>query len=123
VPALILDEDGIITLSSAIPEYLEEAYSAQSPEKSFRLLRAGRGGLDCHTGGQGLASVEALIDDGFCFGPEPMLVDVCRLPQLCAARRFGVPLEAYPRILRVEKVAGEHPAFLRAHPSNQPDAE
>ena len=74
--------------------------------------------------GQGLAAVEALIgDDGFCFGPEPMLVDVCRLPQLCAARRFGVPLEAYPRILRVEKVAGEHPAFLRAHPANQPDAE
>jgi glutathione S-transferase len=74
--------------------------------------------------GQGLDSVEALIgDDGFCFGPEPMLVDVCRLPQLCAARRFGVPLEAYPRILRVEKVAGEHPAFLSAHPTNQPDAE
>ncbi|WP_311924638.1 glutathione S-transferase N-terminal domain-containing protein [Microvirga sp. 3-52] len=53
VPALILVEDGIITQSSAILEYLEEAYSAQSPEKSFRLLRTGRGGLDCHTGGAG----------------------------------------------------------------------
>jgi maleylacetoacetate isomerase/maleylpyruvate isomerase len=74
--------------------------------------------------GQGLSAVEAHIgDDGFCFGPEPMLVDVFLLPQLCAARRFDVPLEAYPRILRVEKVAGEHPAFLKARPAIQPDAE
>ena len=51
------------------------------------------------------------------------MADVFLLPQLYAARRFAVPLEAYPRILRVEKVAGEHPAFLTAHPANQRDAE
>jgi maleylacetoacetate isomerase len=74
--------------------------------------------------GQGLSAVEVLIgDEGFCFGPEPTLADVFLLPQLYAARRFAVPLEAFPRILRVEKVAGEHPAFLSAHPGNQPDAE
>jgi len=74
--------------------------------------------------GQGLSAVETLIEDeGFCFGPEPSLADVYLLPQLYAARRFAVPLEAYPRILRVERRAGEHPAFLSAHPSAQPDAE
>ena len=74
--------------------------------------------------GQGLSAVEGLIDDkDFCFGPEPTLADVYLLPQLYAARRFAVPLEAFPRILRVEKVAGEHPAFLSAHPANQLDAE
>jgi maleylacetoacetate isomerase/maleylpyruvate isomerase len=74
--------------------------------------------------GQGLSAVEALIgDEGFCFGQEPTLADVYLLPQLYAARRFAVPLEAFPRILRVEKLAGEHPAFLSAHPSAQRDAE
>ncbi|WP_114944123.1 maleylacetoacetate isomerase [Microvirga calopogonii] len=74
--------------------------------------------------GQGLAAVEALIgDEGFCFGPEPGMADVYLVPQLYAARRFNVPLESYPRILRVEKLAGEHEAFRKAHPSVQPDAE
>jgi maleylacetoacetate isomerase/maleylpyruvate isomerase len=74
--------------------------------------------------GQGLAAVETLIgDEGFCFGPEPGMADVYLLPQLYAARRFNVPLESYSRILRVEKLASEHEAFRKAHPSAQPDAE
>jgi maleylacetoacetate isomerase len=73
---------------------------------------------------QGFSAVEALIgDEGFCFGPEPSFADVYVIPQLYAARRFGVPLDTYPRILRVEKIAAEHEAFRRAHPSVQPDAE
>ena len=74
--------------------------------------------------GKGLSAVEALIDDhGFCFGPEPTLADVYLIPQLYAARRFGVHVDPYPRILRVEKLAAEREAFSRAHPSAQPDAE
>lgn len=74
--------------------------------------------------GQGLAAVEHLIGDvGYCFGREPGLADVYLIPQLYAARRFSVPLEAYPRIRRVEALALEHPAFKAAHPSAQADAE
>jgi maleylacetoacetate isomerase/maleylpyruvate isomerase len=74
--------------------------------------------------GQGLSTVEALIgDEGFCFGPGPSLADVYLVPQLYAARRFAVPLDAYPRILRVERLAGEHEAFKSAHPASQADAE
>ncbi len=74
--------------------------------------------------GQGLAAVEQLIgDDGYCFGREPGLADVYLIPQLYAARRFSVPLDAYPRIRRVEALALEHPAFKAAHPSAQVDAE
>lgn len=72
---------------------------------------------------QGFAAVETMIgEDGYCFGPAPGLADVYLVPQLYAARRFGVPLEAYPRILRVEKLAEEHPAFQVAHPAKQADA-
>lgn len=74
--------------------------------------------------GQGLSAVETLIgDERFCFGPEPSLADVYVIPQLYAARRLGVPLDAYPRLLRVEQRAAEHEAIRRAQPSAQPDAE
>ncbi|BBP84025.1 maleylacetoacetate isomerase [Pseudomonas sp. Pc102] len=71
---------------------------------------------------EGLAAVEALIgDDGFCFGAQPGLADVYLLPQLYAARRFAVDLASYPRILRVERLALEHPALRTAHPDAQAD--
>ena len=99
--------------------YMNLKYHAEA-RRIFEALAA-TGNRDAM---QGLAAVEALIgDDGFCFGPEPGLADVYLVPQLYAARRFNVPLEAYPRILRVEKLTGEHEAFSKAHPSAQQDAE
>lgn len=72
---------------------------------------------------QGLAAVETMIGEaGYCFGPSPGLADVYLVPQLYAARRFAVPVDRYLKIMRVEKLATEHAAFLVAHPSNQGDA-
>ena len=74
-----------------------------------------------HWIGEGLAAVEAQIgSSGFCFG-DVGLADVYLLPQLYAARRFQVDLAPYPRLLRVEALAGAHPAFQQAHPEVQPD--
>ena len=71
---------------------------------------------------QGLAAIEQLIgDSGYCFGAQPGLADVYLIPQLYAAQRFNVPLAAYPRIARVAALAEQHPAFIHAHPANQPD--
>ncbi|MCS9980256.1 glutathione S-transferase C-terminal domain-containing protein, partial [Pseudomonas aeruginosa] len=75
-----------------------------------------------HWVGQGLAAVEQLIgDQGWCFGDRPGLADVYLIPQLYAAERFGVALDAWPRIRRVADLAAAHPAFRQAHPANQPD--
>jgi maleylacetoacetate isomerase/maleylpyruvate isomerase len=72
----------------------------------------------------GLSAVEAQIGgDGFCFGALPGLADVYLIPQVYAARRFGVPLDAFPKILRVEAIASQHGAFQQAHPANQGDAQ
>lgn len=74
-----------------------------------------------HWIGEGFNAVEALIgDEGFCFG-EPGLADVYLLPQVYAARRFGLDLSHYPKIARVEGLALEHPAFVQAHPDQQAD--
>ena len=71
---------------------------------------------------QGLAAIEQLIgDSGYCFGPQPGLADAYLMPQLYAAERFNVVLSAYPRILRVARLAQDHPAFIKAHPARQPD--
>lgn len=71
---------------------------------------------------QGLSAVEQLIGEhGFCFGDEPGLADVYLLPQLYAAERFNIDLSGYPRLCRVAALAAQHPAFAKAHPSQQSD--
>jgi len=75
---------------------------------------------------EGLAACEALIthESGpFCFGVSPTLADLCLVPQLANARRFGVDLAAYPRLLRAEAAAKNLAAFADAAPERQPDAE
>ena len=75
---------------------------------------------------EGLAACEALIahEPGpFCFGDKPSIADLCLVPQLANARRFGVDVSAYPRLLKAEAAAKEMKAFADAAPDKQPDAE
>lgn len=75
---------------------------------------------------EGLSACEALIKNGpgpFCFGDAPTLADLCLLPQLANARRFGVDVAAYPRLLKAEAAAKALAAFADAAPEKQPDAE
>src|SRR5947209_1164671 len=54
---------------------------------------------------EGLAACETLIagEPGpFCFGAMPTLADLCLVPQLANARRFGVELQAFRRLLQAE---------------------
>lgn len=59
----------------------------------------------------------------WCHGDAPGLADCVLIPQIYNARRFNVPLEAYPTLLRIDAEAAAHPAFIAAHPARQPDAE
>jgi maleylpyruvate isomerase len=75
---------------------------------------------------EGLAACEALLsgESGpFCFGEAPTLADLCLVPQLGNARRFGVDLSAFPRLLKAEAAAKNTKAFADAAPERQPDAE
>lgn len=78
------------------------------------------------TNREGLAACEALIrgmPGPFCFGARPSLADLCLVPQLANARRFGVEVEAFPRLLACETAARALPAFANAAPERQTDAE
>lgn len=73
----------------------------------------------------GLDACAILLDgqDGpYCFGEQVTLADICLVPQLVNARRFGVALR-WPRLLKVEAACLSLDAFRRAAPENQPDAE
>ncbi|MCL7714888.1 maleylacetoacetate isomerase [Stenotrophomonas mori] len=58
----------------------------------------------------------------FCYGDAPGLADCCLVPQLYNARRFGLPLDGFPTLLRIEAACLALPAFDAARPENQPDA-
>jgi maleylpyruvate isomerase len=75
---------------------------------------------------EGLAACEKLIaaEAGpFCFGSAPTIADLCLVPQLANARRFGVDVSAYPRLLQAEAASKALPAFAEAAPDKQVDAE
>ncbi|SHG27237.1 maleylacetoacetate isomerase [Bradyrhizobium erythrophlei] len=75
---------------------------------------------------EGLSACEALIANEpgpFCFGEAPTIADLCLVPQLANARRFGVDVAAFPRLLKAEAVARNLKAFADAAPERQADAE
>jgi maleylpyruvate isomerase len=75
--------------------------------------------------GNGLAAAQKLLPAAgpFCFGTSPTLADVCLVPQLFNARRFGVDLAPLARLLEAEAACAAIPAFQAAVPEKQPDAE
>src|SRR5436190_22728443 len=75
---------------------------------------------------EGLSACEILVagEAGpFCFGDKPTMADLCLIPQLANARRFGVDVSIYPRLLKAEAAAREMKAFTDAAPDKQADAE
>ncbi len=58
-----------------------------------------------------------------CEGDHPGLADICLIPQLYNARRFGLDLSPWPEIQRIEAHCLQLPAFRDTAPEVQPDAE
>ena len=73
---------------------------------------------------EGLLAFVALLPDSsapFCFGDAPGMADICMVPQLVNARRFGAAIP--PALLRIEANCLALEAFDRARPEKQQDAE
>ncbi|MBL8379877.1 MAG: maleylacetoacetate isomerase [Burkholderiales bacterium] len=75
----------------------------------------------------GLARFEAMLGDGrsgrFCHGDTPSMADCCLVPQVANGKRFDCDFSHVPRVMRIWEACNELPAFQRAAPAAQPDAE
>jgi maleylpyruvate isomerase len=59
----------------------------------------------------------------YCHGGTPSLADICLVPQMFNARRLKCDLSAMPTLARIDAACRALPAFERAAPEHQPDAE
>jgi maleylacetoacetate isomerase len=75
---------------------------------------------------EGLTALEEMAKPqagDFLFGNGPTGADICLVPQLYNARRFDVPLNAFPTLLRADANAAKLEPFARAHPDRQEAAQ
>ena len=73
---------------------------------------------------EGFEALEALVQGGpYAFGADVTLADLCLVPQVFNAQRFKVDMARYPKLAAVDAACARLPAFARARPENQPDAE
>lgn len=99
-------------------QYFEREWNVPAPEREHWAR---------HWMAEGFGALETLLADdpstgAFCDGQSPGLADCCLVPQLYNARRFGLALDPYPTLLRIEAACLALPAFDAARPESQPDA-
>lgn len=70
--------------------------------------------------GEGLSAFERMLDDprtgNFCHGDELTMADICLVPQVYNAERWGVDLSHFDRIRCIANACAELPAFKATHP-------
>jgi len=59
----------------------------------------------------------------YCFGDQVTMADICLVPQVYNANRFNVDMTPFPLISAIVKRCNQLPAFIKALPENQPDAQ
>ena len=75
---------------------------------------------------EGFTALEAMISHHggrYSFGDTITMADCHLVPQVYSAERFGVALDAFPKILAVAARLGERPDVAAAHPDLQPDSD
>lgn len=97
-------------------------------ERTLRVTAEQKQAWVAHWIGLGLKALEErLAADSrpgtCCFGDTPTLADCCLVPQLFNARRFGVAMDPYPTLSRIDAYLAGLPSFQAAAPGRQPDAE
>lgn len=84
----------------------------------FGVDDAAREGWYRHWVREGLLALEASATGSgrFLGGDAPDMADVCLVPQMYNARRFALPLDDFPTLIRIDAAAQEIEAFAAAHP-------
>ena len=75
----------------------------------------------------GFTALEKLLDGRdrqgpYCLDGQVTIADACLIPQIYNARRFGIELDDFPSVVKIEQACMELEAFQGAAPENQVDA-
>lgn len=103
----------------SVLQYLEKEFGADEAKKR-RWIH--------HWINNGFSALEEILGRDprvktYCFGEKVTMADVCLVPQVFNAQRFGVDMEPYPTLRRINDACLRLDAFKRAAPENQADAE
>jgi maleylacetoacetate isomerase len=74
---------------------------------------------------KGFTALEAIAQQyhtPYLLTEKPRFFECCLVPQVYNARRFGVDMDAFPRLKAIDALCREHPAFIQAAPEHQDDA-
>ena len=76
----------------------------------------------------GFQTLESMLHDApvqgpYFYGDQVTLADIAIVPQMVNAKRLGLDLSPYPRVVETIDRLMTLPAFVKAAPENQPDAE
>jgi len=128
IPSVAAERAHVVAMAMAIVSDIH-------PLNNLRVLRYLKGELGrsqdevdawyAHWLREGLAALEAQAAPKagkFLWGNAPTGADVCLVPQLYNARRFNVPIDDFPTLLRAEANANALDGFAAAHPDRQETA-
>ncbi|MBS0214269.1 MAG: maleylacetoacetate isomerase [Proteobacteria bacterium] len=129
VPGDAVDRQRIRALAQAIAceiQPLGNLRVLKALGREFGASEEQRSAWSRHWIGLGLQAFEEMLANApkgrYCHGDTPTLADCVLIPQLYNARRFEMDVSAFPRIAAIDAACATHPAFIAAHPDNQPDA-
>lgn len=121
-------------LRAKVREIAQLVVSDIQPVQNLRVLKkldadyqAGADGKQAwarHWITEGFVAVEKVIEQTageYSVGDQLTMADVCLVPQVYNARRFGVELDPFPTLAAVEARLSKLPAFEAATPARQPD--
>jgi maleylpyruvate isomerase len=128
-PALLPSTPAARAHVRAMAEVVNSGIQPLQNITTFNALKPYNADLDAwgkHFIAKGLGALEALARPRagqFLLGDSVTLADIFLVPQMYNARRFNLPLEAFPTLVRADENAQALQAFKQAAPSAQPDAE
>lgn len=80
----------------------------------------------CHWIEEGFKPLEEIAESSpgpYLFGDRVTMADICLSPQMYNARRLRADLVKCPALVEIDKALMKLPAFLKARPEAQPDAD
>lgn len=100
-----------------VQQYLTNSLAADGEVKQAWLA---------HWMGIGFAAIEKQLETSagrYCFADTLTVADICLVAQVYNANRFSVDMRGYPMINRIVENCNKLPAFIKAAPENQDDAQ